>query len=161
MVAVNLTIPRLQSTTNIHSIRTDRPHQMPRISFSHPLLLLLFRRGRRPSFLATCPPHQKKKCHGCREPKKQILNRSTQNVMGHPPATSDPILRCWLSISGGYTSKDDSCIYQNSPRFLGFIRRCNFKLNTTTTGRERGKKNDITKKKRNSITIDRVNLMGE
>jgi hypothetical protein len=43
---------------------------------------------------------------------------------------------------------------------LGFIRRCNFKLNTTTTGRKKKKKN-ITKKKRNSITIDRVNLMGE
>jgi hypothetical protein len=28
MVVVNLTVPRLKSTTNIRSVRTDRPHQM-------------------------------------------------------------------------------------------------------------------------------------
>jgi hypothetical protein len=105
MVVVNLTIPRLKSTTNI---RTDRPHQIPRISTT---FLFYYYSDVDDVHLSDISLELQRKYHHAQgytaRRRKQILNRSTQNVVGYPPATSDQffVVGSTLFDTSGYYFK--------------------------------------------------------
>ena len=91
MVVVNLTVPRLKSTTNIRSVRTDRPHQMYPDLYTLSSSFIMI-----PTWTTSISQtHQKSlekhSIYNAISTKKKGDNKSStdQLKMGHPPATSD------------------------------------------------------------------------
>ena len=106
MVVVNLTVPRLKSTTNIRSVRTDRPHQMYPDLYtlsSSFIMIPTWTTSISQTHQKSLEKHSIYNAISTKKRRQQIFNRSTQN--GTSASNKRPILcSCWtlFDISGYY-----------------------------------------------------------